>query len=293
MANERGRTTSVIIPAYNEEQAIGRVVEEIRSVFGALGVEHEILVVDDCSTDGTAEIARKAGATVLHNVQNGGYGYSLMRGIRAASYPTIAIVDGDGSYPISEFPKLVAEYRRGIAMAIGHRQGAYYVPSAIVRAMRFLFRALVTFIVGRRCPDVNSGMRVFERDAVMPLFPHMSYGFSFTTSITLLFILQALPVSWVPVQYQKRTGHSKVNYWRDSLKALQIVVSITARLNPIKLFLLAAIVNAAVMLPLVAIVAGGAARSVAASVVIETSALMIALGFVVEGLIDKKPFSKE
>jgi glycosyltransferase involved in cell wall biosynthesis len=293
MTNERGNTVSVIIPAYNEEEAIGPVVEEVRAVFTELGLAFEILVVDDCSTDGTGQIARASDATVLRNVQNGGYGYSLMRGIRAARYPTIAIVDGDGSYPISEFPKLIAEYRRGIAMAIGHRQGAHYVPSLFLRWLRFLFRALVTFIVGRRCPDVNSGMRVFERDAVMPLFPHMSYGFSFTTSITLLFILQALPVSWVPVRYQKRAGRSKINYWRDSLKALQIVASITARLNPIKLFLLAAIVNAIVMLPLVMLGAGAAALPIAATVVIEASALIIALGFVVEGLIDKKPFSKE
>jgi hypothetical protein len=162
-----------------------------------------------------------------------------------------------------------------------------------MRVMRFFFRSLVTFIAGRRVPDVNSGMRVFERAAVLPLLPHMSYGFSFTTSVTLLFILQALPVTWVPVQYQERTGRSKVRYWRDSLKALQIIAAITARLNPIKLFLLAAVVNAAVMLPVVAAAAPCGHALTPLVLVVETSALLVGFGLVVEGLIDKTPFSKD
>jgi hypothetical protein len=109
----------------------------------------------------------------------------------------------------------------------------------------------------------------------------------------LLFILQALPVTWVPVPYLKRKGVSKVSYWRDSLKALQIVASITARLNPIKLFLLGAVANALVLLPVVLLAAPAGGALVPSTIVLETSALMVALGMVVEGLIDKTPFSKD
>src|SRR5262245_41332583 len=103
MRDDRDTAISLIIPAYNEEVAIGKVLEEAQRLLGASGLRHEIIVVDDCSTDATGEIARDAGVTVLRNVQNGGYGYSLMRGIRHARHASIAIVDGDGSYPIGEF----------------------------------------------------------------------------------------------------------------------------------------------------------------------------------------------
>ena len=285
-----GAPLSLVIPAYNEAAGIADVLAESKAVLGGLGIEHEIVVVDDRSSDATAEIAERAGVIVLRNVENGGYGYSLMRGIRHARYETVAIMDADGSYPVRELPRLLDEYRRGFAMVVGQRRGTHSLGSRRLRVMRGLFRALTQFITGRSVPDVNSGMRVFTRAAVLPLFPHMSYGFSFTTSITLLFMMQALPVGFVEVPYLKRKGSSKVNYLRDSLRALQIVTSIAARLNPIKLFLLAATVNAAVMLPLVALLALWGDARLPLIIVLETSALLAGLGFVVEALIDKSPF---
>jgi glycosyltransferase involved in cell wall biosynthesis len=286
----QGAALSLVIPAYNEAAGIAGVLAEAKAVLGGLGIEHEIVVVDDRSSDDTADIAERAGVTVLRNVENGGYGYSLMRGIRHARHETVAIIDADGSYPVRELPRLLDEYRRGFAMVVGARQGTYTLGSRRLRVMRGLFRALTQFITGRTVPDVNSGMRVFTRDAVLPLFPHMSYGFSFTTSITLLFMMQALPVGFVEVPYLKRKGSSKVNYLGDSLRALQIVTSITARLNPIKLFLLAAVVNLTLLLPLVAILAMTGDARVPLVLVVETSALLAGLGFVVEALIDKSPF---
>jgi glycosyltransferase involved in cell wall biosynthesis len=283
---------SLVIPAYNEEQGIRAVLDEARAVLEGLGVQWEIIVVDDHSRDRTAEIAAQAGVSVLRNVQNAGYGYSLMRGIRRARHPTIAIVDADGSYPVDQLGRLFEEYRRGMAMVVGDRRGEHYASSLRMRCLRWLFRRLAEFIVGRSVPDVNSGIRVFERDAVLPLFPHMSYGFSFTTSITLLFMMRALPVSYVPIEHRAREGASKVRYLRDALRALQIIASITARLNPIKLFLLAAVVNAVVMLPVVALLGlWGDVRALVV-LVIDTSALLVGLGLLVEALVDKSLFEK-
>ena len=278
---------SLVIPAYNEQEGVAQVIEDARATLALLSCPYEIIVVDDCSTDRTAEIAAGAGVTVLRNLQNGGYGYSLMRGIRHASMRTVAIADADGSYSIAELPGLYEEYRRGFSMVVGSRHGAHYTGSARMRLLRWLFRGLTQFTVGQRVPDVNSGLRVFERAAVLPLFPHMSYGFSFTTSITLLFMLQALPVAYIPVSYLERKGTSKVQYRRDSLRALQILVSITARLNPIKLFLLAALVNSALLVPAALVSPDRATLVVASAVILAASAIIVALGFVVEGLADK------
>ncbi len=291
-SQRRGRDAalSMVIPAYDEEASIGAVVEEAREVLESLGVRGEVLVVDDCSRDRTGEIAEESGATVIRNVQNSGYGYSLMRGIRHARHDAVAIVDGDGSYPVRRFPELFEEFRRGNAMVVGSRRGDHYAGSVRMRALRWLFSALTSFIAGRWVPDVNSGMRILEREKVLPLFRHMSYGFSFTTSITLLFMMRALPVAYVPVEYRKRSGSSKVSYFRDSLRALQIIASITARLNPIKLFLLAAVVNALLMLPLVGLLALSGNAGVPLVLVIETSAILVGLGLLVEALVDKSLF---
>ncbi|MFI5396493.1 MAG: glycosyltransferase family 2 protein [Candidatus Binatia bacterium] len=288
----RGAGLSVVIPAYNEEASVRAVLDETQAMLNRLGVAHEIIVVDDCSRDQTGAIAESAGVTVLRNVENGGYGYSLMRGIRHAQFPAIAIVDADGSYPINALPQLFEEYRRGVAMIVGQRQGEHYARSVRIRFVRWLFKSLTEFIVGRAVPDVNSGMRIFERDAVLPLLPYMSSGFSFTTSITLLFMMRALPVSYVPVEYRKREGTSKVNYFRDALRALQIIASVTVRLNPIKLFLMGAVLNLALLIPVVILSWGATRLALVVTLVVECSVLLVGLGLVVESLVDKLQFSR-
>jgi len=287
---ERGSRLSLVLPAYDEEQAIAQVLGEARRTLDAQAIEYEIIVVDDESDDATGRIAEECAATVLRNVQRAGYGYSLMRGIRHARFPTIAILDADGSYPVAQLPALLEAYRRGFAMVVAERRGGDFASSPRMKLLRGLFRLLAEFIVGRRVPDVNSGMRVFDRSAVLPLLPHMSYGFSFTTSITLLFMMRALPVTYVPIEFQKRAGRSKVRYLRDSLRALQIVASITARLNPVKLFLLAALLNLLGMLPLLWLLSFWSEVTVPVVVVLETSVMLVALGLLVEALIAKPPF---
>jgi len=281
---------SVVIPAYNEASGIRGVLDELTRTFELLDLEYELVIIDDCSTDDTAAIAAASGATVLKNVENGGYGYSLMRGIRHARHPHIAIVDADGSYPAERFTELMAEYKKGFAMVVGSRRGKHYIGSIKMRLLRGLFRGLSQFITGRSIPDVNSGMRIFQRGAVLPLLPHVSYGFSFTTSITLLFMLQALPVAYVPVPYLEREGSSKVKYFRDSLRALQIIASITARLNPIKLFLLFALFNLILMAPLLLLAGFAGSLATVLTLAVETSAMLVGLGFVVEAVIPKPPF---
>lgn len=281
---------SLVIPAYNEEPVIETVVTDAKTVLEGLKIPYEIIVVDDMSTDATARLAESAGVTVLRNPQNGGYGYSLMRGIRHASHPTIAIIDADGSYPIDEIPRLLREYRRGIAMVVGERQGPHYFSSWRLKVLRFLFRTLTEFIVGRSVPDVNSGMRIFERQTVIPLLPYMSYGFSFTTSITLFFMMRAKTVSYVPVTFLKRVGPSKVHYFRDSLRALQIVASITVRLNPIKLFLVAAMVNVIAMLPVLVALSRWGDIWTGLVITLETSIALGAVGLGIEAFVDRSRY---
>lgn len=228
---------SIIVPAYNEADAVGPVLAELRTAFPTA----EIIVVNDASTDDTARVAAKHSVTLLTNVQNFGYGYSLKRGIQGAAGEHVIILDADGSYPTAAIRTLMREYEKGFDMVVGARQGAQYRGSLVKRVARFLFRVLSEFSAGRRIPDINSGCRIFRKSVALRFFPMLSSGFSFTTTVTLSFMLNAYSVTYVPIEYHKRKGSSKVRYLRDTLRSAQIIVEAITIYNPLKIFLLIAV----------------------------------------------------
>ena len=160
--------TSIVIPAYNEEETIAETVQACQRELPKTGQPYEILVVDDGSSDKTAEIAEAAGARVIRHLNNLGYGRSLKDGIRAATYDTIVITDADGTYPIDQIPSLVQIYREGFNMVVGARQGKNYSESIKKGALRFILKHLVEFTAGRKIPDINSGLRIFSRREAVP-----------------------------------------------------------------------------------------------------------------------------
>lgn len=238
---------SVVIPAFNEESAIEETVRHVREVLDKVNLsDGEIIVVDDGSTDRTGDIAEAAGARVLRKLQNMGYGNSLKLGIRAASHDTIVITDADGTYPIDEIPTLLAKYREGFHMVVGARTGENYHESIIKAPLRKILTWLVEFTAGRKIPDINSGLRVFSKEEALPFFDHLSEGFSFTTSITLGYMLKHKYVEYLPIPYHKRIGTTKVRLFRDSLRTLQFIVQAILYYNPMKIFLILAGVSAAI-----------------------------------------------
>lgn len=225
---------SVVIPAFNEENGIATVLERIR----ALPIDAEIIVVDDGSTDETAVRARAVGVKVISHPANGGYGLSLKSGIRAASHDLIAITDADGTYAVEDLPALASKLEEGFDMAVGARHGAAYWGLFLKMPARFVFKFLVEFSTGKHIPDINSGLRVFRKSDVEPLFPLLCDTFSFTTSLTLAYCFLHKFICYLPTSYEKRIGHSKVRIIRDSLRTLQFLVESIAYFNPLKLFLL-------------------------------------------------------
>jgi len=236
---------TVVIPAYNEADAIGTTLATLQKTLSGLKTAHEIIVVDDGSSDETAETARDAGAKVIQHPVNSGYGRSLLTGIEAAKHETIAIVDADGTYPIERLPDLLSLFEKGFDMVVAARQGRYYDTSWGKKSLRFIFRRLAEFTCGRKIPDINSGFRIFDRGPVLAWRSSVSTGFSFTTTVTLIFMLNGLMVGYLPVAYHKRVGQSKVRLFRDSMRSLQIITTAIAQFNPLKLYLLLGLVNLA------------------------------------------------
>lgn len=229
---------SIVIPAYNEADAIrGTIVSIKEALAPSFDDTLEVLVVDDGSTDDTAGIAAAAGASVARHPHNGGYGQALMTGIKAARHDTIVIIDADLTYPVESIPALVAEYQRGFDMVVGARTGRHYEGSVSKSTLRRVLKILVEYTAGRQVPDVNSGLRVFSRKTVLAYFPQLCRTFSFTTSLTLAYMMTGRFVAYQPIAYHERVGDTKVRMFRDSLRTLQYIVEAIVYYNPIKVFI--------------------------------------------------------
>jgi glycosyltransferase involved in cell wall biosynthesis len=229
------RTTlsySVVIPAYNEEEGIEDVVREIRSLPGHV----ELIVVDDGSSDATAQKAEGAGARVVRHRMNRGYGAALKTGIRAAREPAVVITDADGTYPNARIPELVALLEEN-AMVVGARVGGNVEIPWARRPAKWFLNRLANYLSEARIPDLNSGLRAFRREEVLRFFDILPAGFSFTTTITLAMHVNDHSVAYVPIDYHKRQGRSKIRPFQDTLNFLALIIRTILYFRPLKIFL--------------------------------------------------------
>jgi glycosyltransferase involved in cell wall biosynthesis len=229
---------SVVIPAYNEAGAVAETVGAVRTTLAGAGFrDFEVVVVDDGSTDRTAREAEHAGARVIVNVQNLGYGASLKRGITAAKNDTVMMIDADMTYPVEAMPALISLYQKGFDMVVGQRTGQHYEESWLKSTFRLILKWLVEFTAGRKIPDINSGLRIFSKKTIIEFFPHLCDTFSFSTSMTLGYMMTGKFVAYLPVSYAERRGQAKVRLLRDSMRTLQYIVEAILYYNPIKIFI--------------------------------------------------------
>ncbi len=230
---------SIVIPAYNEDGAIVDTIHEIRAVCQKAMIDvYEIIVVNDGSTDDTEQKLQDTGVVVITHPHNIGYGSSLKDGIKAAQYDTIVITDADCTYPFDKVPDLLSEYKKGFDMVVGARTGKHYQESLLKAPLRRVLRFIVEFSAERKIPDINSGLRVFSKAKVMPMLSKLCNTFSFTTSMTLAFMMSGKYVKYIEIPYYHRKGKSKVKLFKDSLRTLQYILQAINYYNPLKLFLL-------------------------------------------------------
>jgi len=237
MAKQSG--LSIIVPAYNEELAIGAVLQQIRQAMESRALVYECLVVDDGSQDSTAEVAKQqAGVTVLQHRANRGYGASIKTGIRHAQYPLVCITDADGTYPSERIPDLVSRLvDGGYDMMVGARTGENVAMPLARRPAKWLIRRLASFMAAEAIPDLNSGLRVFRREAALRFLNILPDGFSFTTTITLAMLTNSYLVDYAPIDYHARIGSSKIRPIPDTLDFVQLVFRIALYFAPLKVFL--------------------------------------------------------
>src|SRR5579863_2759509 len=226
---------SIVIPAYNEEQAVGPVVAELREVLDSQGIEAEIIVVDDGSVDRTAQAAAAAGARVLRHRSNRGYGAALKSGIAAASHDSVVITDADGTYPCKYIPEMLARLETA-DMVVGARIGANVQIPLVRKPAKWVLNRLANYMTNAKIPDLNSGLRAFRRNVAMQYFAILPDQFSWTTTITLAMHCDKYAVTYVPIDYLARRGSSKIVPW-DAGRFLALILRTAMVFRPLRVFL--------------------------------------------------------
>ena len=227
-------TVSVLIPAYNEEESITGTVEAIRKYAGMVKAL-EIIVINDGSRDRTGEIARTLPVTLIEHETNTGYGSGLKDGLRQAQYEFILIADADGTYPLEDIPRLLAE-APNYAMVVGARTGAIVKVPPLRKPGKWLITRLAEYLSQRKIPDLNSGFRVFRKDVALRFLTLYPDGFSFTTTITLAMLTNHYKVKFIPINYHRRVGKSSIKPLRDFTNFTILIIRICAYFKPLNVF---------------------------------------------------------
>lgn len=261
--------TSVVIPAFNEADGIADVVSGLRRS----AAWHEILVVDDGSTDATSAAAQAAGARVVRHPYNKGNGASVKSGIREATGEYVLIIDADGQHEPADATRLVS--RLGdYDLVVGAR--AHATQATVARRLgNHLLNGLASYLTGRPIPDLTSGFRAARRQHLREFIHLLPNGFSTPTTTTLAFIKAGYNVVFEPVEARLRVGQSKIRLLRDGAKFSLIVLKVVTIFSPLRVFLPVSLASFAVGL-------GYAMWTIATqSHVTNSSVLLIMLGVIV------------
>jgi len=232
---------SIIIPIYNEKNGILPTINELYNTLQTLKDPYEVILVDDGSNDGTRELIdnfSKPNLIKIGHRINLGYGAALKTGIEQAQGDIIVITDADGTYPNMCIPDLVKTYHDGKHdMVVGARTKNKASIPLIRRPAKWFITWLASYLTGIKIPDLNSGLRVMNKKVVQKYQKLLPNGFSFTSTITLIMLSNGFSVKYIPIDYFKREGKSKIRPIQDTLLFLQLIVRTIMYFNPLKVFI--------------------------------------------------------
>jgi hypothetical protein len=233
---------SIVIPAYNEERAIGAVLERMRAVGPALQeagfTDWEVIVVDDGSRDRTAEIVSAyPEVRLIRHPVNRGYGAALKTGFAHARGEWLAFLDADATYPPESLPDLYRAARAsGADMVVGSRMGRAESEMPLVRRIgNWGFAFLLRVLGSAAISDSASGMRLLRREILERLYP-LPDGLNFTPAMSARAIYEGLRMIEVPIPYRERLGQSKLHPLQDGVRFLHAIVWTVMTYNPVRVF---------------------------------------------------------
>ncbi len=222
---------SIIIPAKNEEIGLKKTLQ----AFEMIGLDAEIIVVDDGSTDNTASVALELGATVISHPYSKGNGAAIKSGARAANGDVFVFMDADGQHAPEDIPKLLEMMSEGYDMVVGARDSG-----AQANVMRYvanaIYNKLAGYMTGKRIDDLTSGLRVVNALKFREFISLLPNGFSYPTTITMAFFRAGYSVGYYSASVSKRHGKSHINPLKDGVRFLLIIFKISTLYSPLKIF---------------------------------------------------------
>jgi glycosyltransferase involved in cell wall biosynthesis len=225
-------SVSVIIPAYNEADTIGEIVVKIMSTYPGF----EVIVVNDGSTDETAEVAKDAGAIVYSHPYNIGNGAAIKSGIRIASGEILVFMDADGQHDPKEISSLLTHFP-DYDMVVGAR-GKGHQASWLRALANTIYNRFASYVAKFSVQDLTSGFRAIKADIAANFLYLLPNTYSYPTTLTLSVLRSGRSLRYVSVNTRLRhKGKSKIKILRDGLRFFLIITKICALYSPLRVFL--------------------------------------------------------
>jgi glycosyltransferase involved in cell wall biosynthesis len=227
---------SVVLPVYNEAGHLQDEVKRIKHSLDDSEYSYEIIIVDDGSSDGSADIATSIeDVRVLRFATNRGAGSARKYGTMAARGEVVVWTDVDMTYPNEQIPDLVAALD-GYDQVVGARTSEQGTIKVLRGPAKWLIRKLASYLARTNIPDLNSGFRAFRRDVADQFLYLLPRGFSCVTTITMAFLSNGYAVHYIPIEYAPRAGRSKFHWLHDTQRYLLQVIRMVLMHEPIRFF---------------------------------------------------------
>ena len=224
-------SVTVLLPAFNEEQAIVSTIHKIKD----LHPDFEVLVIDDGSSDNTMQVAMDAGANVWPHPYNIGNGAAVKTGLRMARGEWIVMMDADGQHDPADIARLL-EHKDSFDLVVGARgKGS---ETAIHRDLaNWFYNRLASYVTKFRVEDLTSGFRLVRASVVRDFIYLLPNTFSYPTTLTMGYLRSGRSVKYIPIQTAARKGKSKINLLSDGTRFFLIIAKITTLFSPLRIFL--------------------------------------------------------
>lgn len=222
---------SIILPAKNEADSLRDLLPRLR----VLVPDAEVIVVDDGSSDATAEVTSRAGCTLVRHPYSMGNGAAIKTGARSASGDILVFMDADGQHDPADIPRLLEKLDEDYDMAVGAR--GMDSQASVGRGMANVFyNRFASLITGHPIHDLTSGLRAVQARQFRRFLYLLPNGFSYPTTITMAFLRSGYPVAYVPIKAGKRIGKSHIRPLRDGVRFLLILFRVATLYSPLKIF---------------------------------------------------------
>lgn len=217
---------SVVMPCLNEQKTLGTCIEKAERTLNTLGIQGEVVVADNGSTDESVAIAERLGVCVVHQPLRG-YGAAYLAGFAAAQGKFIVMGDADDTYDFTDLERFITPLRNGYDLVIGNRFKGKMLPGAMPWARRYIgnpiLSGILRWLFGTSISDSHCGMRSFTTDAYTRMSLQTT-GMEFASEMIIKAVQANLKILEIPINYYPRAGESKLNPIRDAARHIRFML---------------------------------------------------------------------